>query len=206
VQQAIEVSIVNYLWPSFTMVLNIFFNKRKANLYVIPGLALCFLGVFWVLGGKGLALVGIVASIKSNPRSYALAFSGALIWSVYCILTSRETGGRNGITLFFMLTALALWMLHLMTGGGTMTFSPRTVIYLVAAGAALGFGYAAWNVGIMRGDVAVLATASYFTPILSSIMAALLLNAPLSFSFWQGASMVCVGSLLCWRATSRQGT
>ncbi len=27
--------------------------------------------------------------------------------------------------------------------------------------------------------------------------------APLSFSFWQGALMVCGGSLLCWLATRR---
>ncbi|EBV7827656.1 EamA family transporter, partial [Salmonella enterica subsp. enterica serovar Hadar] len=27
---------------------------------------------------------------------------------------------------------------------------------------------------------------------------------PLSFSFWQGAVMVCVGSLLCWLATRRR--
>ena len=69
---------------------------------------------------------------------------------------------------------------------------------------ALGFGYAAWNTGILHGHVAVLAAASYFTPVLSSALAAALLSAPLSFSFWQGAFMVCAGSLLCWWATRRQ--
>jgi drug/metabolite transporter (DMT)-like permease len=205
-RQAIEVSVVNYLWPSLTLVLDIFFNRRKVNPLIIPGVVLCFLGVCWVLGGShGLDVAGIFASIKSNPRSYALAFAGAVIWSVYCILTSKETGGRNGITLFFLLSALVLWLLYLMTGNGTMMFSTRTVIYLLVAGAALGFGYAAWNVGIMRGDVAVLATSSYFTPILSSILAALLLDTPLSLAFWQGAFMVCLGSLLCWGATRKRG-
>ncbi|HCI6732136.1 TPA: EamA family transporter, partial [Klebsiella variicola subsp. variicola] len=42
-----------------------------------------------------------------------------------------------------------------------------------------------------------------FTPVLSSALAAVLLSAALSWSFWQGAGMVCLGSLLCWYATRR---
>ena len=34
-------------------------------------------------------------------------------------------------------------------------------------------------------------------------LAAILLSATLSWSFWQGAGMVCLGSLLCWYATRR---
>ncbi|EDV7047301.1 EamA family transporter, partial [Salmonella enterica subsp. enterica serovar Worthington] len=49
-----------------------------------------------------------------------------------------------------------------------------------------------------------MAVGSYFTPVMSSALAALLLSSPLSFSFWQGAVMVCVGSLLCWLATRRR--
>jgi drug/metabolite transporter (DMT)-like permease len=77
------------------------------------------------------------------------------------------------------------------------------VIKLLMCGIALGFGYAAWNIGILHGNVSVLATVSYFTPVLSAALAAVLLNAPLSFSFWQGALMVCAGSLLCWYATRK---
>ena len=68
---------------------------------------------------------------------------------------------------------------------------------------ALGLAYAAWNVGILHGNVSLLAAASYFTPVLSSALAAVLLRATLSWSFWQGAGMVCLGSLLCWYATRR---
>ncbi|PJX01615.1 EamA family transporter, partial [Escherichia coli] len=41
----------------------------------------------------------------------------------------------------------------------------------------------------------IMAVGLYFTPVLSSALAAVLLSAPLSFSFWQGALMVCGGSL-----------
>ncbi len=59
------------------------------------------------------------------------------------------------------------------------------VIKLMTVSVALGLAYAAWNVGILHGNVSLLAAAS-FTPVLSSALAAILLSATLSWSFWQG--------------------
>jgi drug/metabolite transporter (DMT)-like permease len=69
------------------------------------------------------------------------------------------------------------------------------------AASAMAFGYAAWNVGILYGNVTVLAGASYFIAVLSAALAVALLHAPFSVGFWQGALMVCGGSILCWLAT-----
>lgn len=84
-----------------------------------------------------------------------------------------------------------------------MVFSVPVVVKLLMCGVALGFGYAARNIGILHGNVTVLAAVSYFTPVLSAALAAILLSSPLSLSFWQGALMVCAGSLLCWYATRK---
>ncbi len=200
--QAIEVGMVNYLWPAFTILSAILFNRQRTNLLIVPGFLIAILGICWVLGGdQGLDFPGMVANIQDNPLSYGLAFTGAVIWAAYCTVTTRIADGKNGITLFFMLTALVLWAKYLGGGGGEMDFSYHAVIYLLMAAGAMGFGYAAWNVGILHGNVTILAGASYFIPVLSAILAALLLSTPLSLSFWQGTSMVCIGSILCWFAT-----
>lgn len=205
-RQAIEVGMVNYLWPTFTMVAAILFNKQKSNLLVIPGFFLSMLGICWVLAGdQGLDLSGMLANIQDNPLSYGLAFLGALIWAAYCTVTARIAEGKNGVTLFFILVAAALWIKYLGAGGGALAFSYHALLYLLLAASAMGFGYAAWNIGILGGNVTVLAGASYFIPIFSSILSALLLRAPLSVAFWQGASMVCAGSVLCWLATRERG-
>ena len=47
-----------------------------------------------------------------------------------------------------------------------MLFSWPVVIKLTVS-VALGLAYAAWNVGILHGNVSLLAAASYFTPVLS---------------------------------------
>lgn len=201
-RQAIEVGMVNYLWPTFTMVAAILFNQQKANFLIIPGFVVSLLGICWVLGGdQGFDLIGMTANIQQNPLSYGLAFMGTLLWAGYCTLTARIANGVNGITLFFILVSIVLWIKYLVMGGSRFDFDWSSSISLFFAAAAMGFGYAAWNVGILHGNVTLLAGASYFIPVLSAFFAAILLNTPLDLSFWYGALMVCVGSILCWLAT-----
>ena len=202
--QAIEAGMVNYLWPGLTILFAILFNRQKASWLVIPGLLLAVIGVCRVLGGdSGFNLADITSNIVSSPVSYLLAFSGAIIWAAYCTVTSKYADGHNGITFFILLTAVSLWIKFLFSDQPPMHFTLPTLVQLAMVSIALGFGYAAWNTGILHGHVPVLAAASYFTPVLSSALAALLLNAPLSWGFWQGAALVCGGSLLCWYATRR---
>ncbi|AJP56402.1 hypothetical protein UC34_04115 [Pandoraea vervacti] len=206
-RQAIEVGMVNYLWPTFTLVSAIVFNKQRANWLVAPGFLLSMLGICWVLGGdQGLDLPGMLGNIADNPLSYGLAFVGAILWAAYCTVTARIADGKNGVTPFFMLVAVALWIKFVADGGGAMSLDLRSGTYLVLAAAAMGFGYAAWNVGILHGNVTILVGASYFIPVLSAALAAMLLHAPLTAPFWWGACMVCAGSMLCWRATRGQRT
>lgn len=204
-QQAIEVGMVNYLWPSLTILFAMAFNGQKSRWPVLPGILLSLAGVVWVLGGeRGLNIDEIISNVRSGPLSYLLAFTGAFIWAAYCTVTAKYAGGQNGITLFVLLTATALWLKFLLADQPPMHFTLPVTLKLLALSAALGLAYAAWNIGILHGNVTLLATASYFTPVLSSALAALLLSTPLSWAFWQGAAMVCLGSLICGLATRRR--
>ncbi|WP_312101551.1 aromatic amino acid DMT transporter YddG [Acinetobacter venetianus] len=201
-RQAIEVGMVNYLWPTFTMVAAIVFNQQKANLLIIPGFILSILGICWVLGGEqGFDLAGMLHNVQANPLSYGLAFIGTLLWAAYCTLTARIAKGVNGITLFFILVAIVLWIKYLLMGGGAFHFDMQSSISLIFAAAAMGFGYAAWNIGILHGNVTLLAGASYFIPVLSAFFSAIILSTSLAMSFWYGAFLVCIGSILCWIST-----
>lgn len=200
--QAIELGIVNYLWPCFTVILAILINGQRASAWVVPGIALSLCGIVWVVGGAGgLSWDRTVANIASNPLSYGLAFSGAIIWAVYCNVTKRYADGKNGVALFFMLTAVVLWIKYGLSAEPALAFSGPSVLELGVTAGAMAAGYALWNLGILNGNLTLLATASYFTPVLSTFFAALWLSTSLTAAFWQGVAMVTAGSLICWAAT-----
>jgi len=201
-RQAIEVGMVNYLWPSMTILLAVIVNRQKTSPLIIPGVVLAIIGIGRVLGGNGgFSLTEMMNNVMDNPLSYGLAFSGAVIWAIYCVVTQRIARGNNGITLFFILTALTLWVKYFTSPQLEFVLSWHAWISLLLAAMAMGFGYAAWNVGILHGNVTVLAAASYFIPIISAVLAAFMLDSHLTLAFWQGTAMVSLGSLICWWST-----
>ncbi|MBH2549366.1 aromatic amino acid DMT transporter YddG [Serratia marcescens] len=200
--QAIEVGMINYLWPCFTVLMALALNGQKAKWWLLPGLLLSLFGIGWIMSGEGgWSPAQMLANVRSNPLSYGLAFSGAVIWALYCNLTKKIAQGSNGVVLFIVLTALALWLKYAFSAESGMQFSAGVTVTLLCAGGAMGAGYAAWNVGILHGNMTLLATVSYFTPVLSAVFAALVLHTSLTVNFWQGVAMVTLGSLICWRAT-----
>lgn len=200
--QAIEVGMINYLWPCFTVLMALAINGQKAKWWLLPGLLLSLFGIGWIMSGEGgWSPAQMLANVRSNPLSYGLAFSGAVIWALYCNLTKKIAQGSNGVVLFIVLTALALWLKYAFSVQSGMQFSLGVTVTLLCAGVAMGAGYAAWNVGILHGNMTLLATVSYFTPVLSAVFAALVLHTSLTANFWQGVAMVMLGSLICWRAT-----
>lgn len=203
--QAIEVSIVNYLWPALTVLFAVLGSNKKPNWLLYPAVTLAFIGVAWTVSGdNGLSPTQIISNVSSNPLVYFMAFTGAVIWAVYCNLTQRQQSKHNAITLFFIATAVSLWVKYAFADEPTMTFSWSALGYLFASAALMAGGYGLWNIAIVGGNMVFLATLSYFTPIFSALFSSLILGVTLSNSFWQGVVMVTVGSLLCWLVTKEK--
>ncbi|GLO61332.1 aromatic amino acid exporter [Vibrio sp. MACH09] len=200
--QTIEMAVINYLWPSLTVLFAILGSKKSISKWIYPSLFIAFFGVAWsLMGGQELSLLTVMNNVQSNPLAYLLAFVGAIIWAVYCNITKRLSNGKNGITLFFIFTALSLWLQFVLTNQPPMTFTAKSISYLLIAGVVMGSGYALWNIAIIGGNMMFLATLSYFTPILSTLLSMLLLGVTLSASFWQGVLLVTLGSLMSWWVT-----
>jgi len=135
-----------------------------------------------------------------------MAFFGAFIWALYCNITKKLANGMNGITWFFIGTAIALWIKYLISDEPTMVFTTEATFDLLLAGIVMGCGYALWNIGIIGGNMVFLATLSYFTPILSTFFSAMILNIELTTKFWEGVVMVTIASLICWWLTREKPT
>jgi len=200
--QTIEMALINYLWPSLTVLLAVFTSTKKVHWLLYPSVVLSFMGVVWsLIGDEGLSVEQFLANIESNPIAYSLAFSGAFIWAMYCNVTKRLSNGQNGITLFFIFTALALWVLYFTSNHRSIVFSVDSSVSLLITSIFMGSGYALWNIAIIGGNMMFLATLSYFTPVLSTLFSVVILGVTITSTFWQGVVLVTVGSLLCWWVT-----
>ncbi|MGF1902394.1 aromatic amino acid DMT transporter YddG [Aliivibrio sifiae] len=197
--QAVEMSIINYLWPSLTVLFAVLASHKPVNKVIYPAILLSFFGVAWTLSGdQGLSITQLMENAASNPVSYSLAFTGAFLWAIYCNITKKLANGKNAITWFFIATALALWIKYAVSDEGAIVMTSSAVIDFLLAGMIMGSGYALWNIGIIGGNMVLLATFSYFTPILSTFFSAWILDIELTIQFWQGVIMVTIASLLCW--------
>ncbi|MDY4373744.1 aromatic amino acid DMT transporter YddG [Pectobacterium carotovorum] len=200
--QAIEIGMINYLWPSLTILFSLFINQQKSRFMLWPGLALALGGIVWIMKGESDRTPELLwNNVLANPLAYSLAFSAALTWALYCNITKRYGQGKSGVSLFFLITALILWTQYSFSAESAISLTLSNSLQLIFMGASTALAYSAWNAGIQHGNLTLLATASYFTPVLSTLLAALWLNITPAISFWQGVAMVTAGSLLCWYAT-----
>lgn len=196
-EKSIEMNIIFSLWPTLIILMMAFLKEEKVNFLTIIGVLVSFSGVILINYHKKL---NFVDNFHKSPVSYLLIFIASLLWAVYCIYTKKHSNGTNAISLYFILTAIALWILTLFTQGFHLPqidgFMSYTVIGINAVFFAM--GYLAWNTGIIKGNMPVLIMLSYFSPILSSVFSTIVLNSSLSSNFWYGALTVSLGSLICW--------
>ncbi|OEF06996.1 aromatic amino acid DMT transporter YddG, partial [Vibrio crassostreae] len=198
----IEMAVINYLWPALTVLFAVLLSDKKINWLVYPSIFLAFFGVAWSISGdQGLSVEQIAANVATNPKTYSMAFFGAIIWAVYCNYTQKVAKGQNAIVLFFIATAITLWIKYALSNETGMVMTTSAAIDLVLAGVCMGAGYALWNTAILGGNMVFLATMSYFTPIFATLLSSIILGLSLSMTFWQGVCMVTIGSLACWWVT-----
>jgi len=206
-QQAIEVSLVNYLWPGLTVAMLILFKEIKFNVFVIVGLAISLSGIILIQTGQGaLTWSNILSNILKNPISYILAFVGATLWSLYCVITKKYSDGHNPISFFFVAISIVLWTKYLWSHGLSLNAIPQveltTIGLLGIVSVVMALGYAAWNIGIIKGNITILVTLSYFSPVISTLISMFILQTNLPTEFWYGVMLVTSGSLVCWISTN----
>ena len=198
-EQSVEVSLVNYLWPTLLVLFTAALSKRQGALWqALPGAIIATVGVAMAVGGNSLDVQSALRNITSNPLPFALAFAGALIWSVYAAISPTMSGGYDGTTIFFCSVAVALWIIHFASGDGLPAQAPGIGGYvaLIACAVSIAGGYACWGYGMLHGNMETLAVGSYATPVFSTASSTLLLGVALGLPFWIGVVLVVTGSLL----------
>lgn len=202
--QTLEVGLVNYLWPTATILFSLLFLGQRANLLLLPGTVLALAGEFLVITqGDSVSWGTFREHLTVNPAPYALAFVAAVSWGLYSTLARRwsrpETGGA--VDLFIPAAGLTLLILSLLSGE-----SPVWSAWVIGEAAVLGAvtvgAYALWDAAMRKGNLMLVAACSYFTPLLSTLVSCAYLRVEPGWRLWVGCLMLVIGSLLTWRSVS----
>ena len=163
---AVEVTLINYLWPLFIVVGSALLPGEKLGWHHLVGA---------VIGLGGTALVVSGGGVAFNPDflpGYMIAILAACIWAGYSLL-SRRFGAvpTDAVTGFCLATAILSGLCHLAL---ETTVWPETMmqwVTLIGLGLLpLGLAFYAWDLGVKNGDIQILGAASYATPILSAFI------------------------------------
>ncbi len=202
--QTLEISLINYLWPSLTLLFAIKLQRLHVRWWLWLGVALAFSGVIWVVGGgNGLSFAGFAHNVLGNPISYSLAALAAIAWALYSNLVKIYCPNKGALPLFLLVTAACLWLMFLFLAPEKIAFTRTSLLELCLMSGSTALAYLCWDHAMKKGNATLVAALSYFTPLLSIIISSVWLHTTPSEAFWPGVALVITGSLLCWSASRR---
>jgi drug/metabolite transporter (DMT)-like permease len=200
--QTVEVGLLNYLWPAFTLLFSLWLLGNRARWGIVPGTVLALLGVALVLTqGARLSWSSVSANLLRNPLVYGLGLVAAVSWGLYSNLARRwGTGDSAGAVLVFVLATGVAFLLLRWLRPEAGTVGPRVLVEVAFLGSATAVAYFLWDVSMRRGDVTLVAALSYLTPFFSTVVSSLYLRIGLTNSLWLGCGLIIAGSFLSWRS------
>lgn len=200
--QTLEVGLVNYLWPTATILFSLVLLNQRANLLLLPGTLLALAGEFLVITqGDSVSWSAFRGHLQTNPTPYALAFVGAVSWGLYSTLARRwsKPGAGGAVELFIPAAGVMLLILSLLSDESP-AWNARAAGEAAALGAVTVLAYVLWDLAVRTGNLLLVAACSYFTPLLSTVVSCVYLQVTPGQRLWLGCLLLVAGSLLTWRS------
>ncbi|WDE08139.1 EamA family transporter [Thalassomonas viridans] len=191
---AIEVSLICYLWP---MLLAILLAGKSTRLRALAGGVLGFLGIgFIILGDADIAFNGEYVS------GYLLAGACALIWSGYSWYLSKSSGEPDDIGWLSLAVAFLSLLAHFLLedpaqSGGRWQFGGEQWLGIILLGLGpVGGAFYLWDLGLKKGNQKLLASLSFCSPLISSVLLALAGYNAWSLNILIALTLILLGALI----------
>lgn len=162
---AAETGLIAYLWPLLIVLASGLLPGERLRRGHLVGAGLAFAGAALIViaGGQGFRAAAL--------PGYALALLCAAIWAAYSV-GSRRFGQvpTAAVAAYCLATAVLSVPLHLATEVTVWAIPPGAWAAILALGLGpVGLAFFLWDVGMKRGDIQLLGTASYAAPLLSTL-------------------------------------
>jgi drug/metabolite transporter (DMT)-like permease len=166
----VPANLLNYLWPLFILLFTpLFFKEISLSRRQVMGTLISLTGAGLIVAANGVTVSG------DDILGYSLAIIAAIIWACYSLLSKKLNQkftqfGSATVGLFCILSAGLAAVSHLaLETTPNMTLNDLGLILLLGIGP-LGLSFYCWDAALKRGDPRVIATMSYFTPLLSTLL------------------------------------
>ncbi|MDA0962213.1 MAG: EamA family transporter [Proteobacteria bacterium] len=194
---AAEAGLIAYLWPLLIVLLSGLLPGERLRPGHLAGAALAF-------GGAALIVTGGGTGFRAEALpGYALAFLCALTWSGYSVISRRiGTAPTATVAVFCLATAVLSAALHLALEDTVWPQGTTGWASAIALGLGpVGLAFYVWDIGVKRGDIQLLGTASYAAPLLSTlVLVATGISAP-SWTLALSAILITGGAAIAARAS-----
>lgn len=197
-QVALQLGVVNYLWPGLIVLGSVYFLKYRARWYLLlPGLIIAFAGIMICMAGR-ISIGLFLNAIKENTAAFALMAGSAICWAVYSNGAHKYApeNGASGVPLFQLATGILFFILKLIIGAKS-SWSPAVVwpliyytVFVIAA------SYLLWDLAMQKGQIVFLGAVSYLLPLVSTLFAGWYFNEPIGRNLLAGAGLVMLGAVL----------
>lgn len=205
-QQVLEVGLINYLWPAFTLLFSVFLLGKNARFSLIPGMILGFLGAFLVLTqADTISWASFSRNVATNFWAYCLALMAAVSWGLYSNLSRRWEGKMSGnaVPFFMVATGLILLLIRVFFPERSL-WTLRSLAEVLFMSLATLSSYTLWDLAMRKGDMVLVAASSYFIPFFSTLVSSLYLGITASLRLWFGCGCIILGSLISWASVSNR--
>ncbi|MFD2174603.1 DMT family transporter [Rhodobacter lacus] len=187
-----EASLIAYLWPLLIVVFSGLLPGETLKRLHILGALVAFAGAALIVARGGIA-----ASATALP-GYGLALLCALTWSSYSLI-SRRLGSvpTAAVAVYCLLTAALSGLAHVALEETVWPASALGWGAVIALGLGpVGLAFYTWDLGVKRGDIQMLGTASYAAPLLSTVVMIAAGKAAASPVLVLAAAMIAAGAFL----------
>ncbi len=181
----LEANLVNYLWPLLMVVL--------APL-LLPGLRLrAFHAAAALVGfaGAALAIVGGRDLAGGLAWGYLPALGSAFVWATYSLLTRRVAPfSTAAVGLFGLVSGVLSLLCHaLLEPAADLSVNDLMLIAAMGLGP-LGAAFYLWDRALKAGDPRRIGILSYLTPLVSTLLLAMVSGHTLTVWLWLAATLI----------------
>jgi drug/metabolite transporter (DMT)-like permease len=193
---AVEVNLINYLWPLLIVLLSAPIRGLPLGPARLAGVALGVAGCALIVGP------GAAFPPEAVP-GFVAALGCAVVWSVYSVTAGTPRLAAvptEAVAGFCLATAALAGVLHLLFEA---TVAPEARQWLAVLGLGLGPVGAAfflWDIGMKRGDPRLLGTLAYAVPVASTLLLVAAGEGEPSWRLLAATLMVAGGGLIAARA------